>query len=54
MSEPEARGRIAAQLPLEEKLRHASYSIDCSGAIDSTRAQVLTLAAKLRQQASSP
>jgi dephospho-CoA kinase len=54
MSEPEARGRIAAQLPLEEKLRHASYSIDCSGALDSTRAQVLTLAAKLRQQASSP
>ena len=54
MSEPEARGRIAAQLPLEKKLRHASYSIDCSGALDSTRAQVLTLAAKLRQQASSP
>jgi dephospho-CoA kinase len=53
MSEPEARGRIAAQLPLEEKLRHATYTIDCSGALDSTRAQVQTLAAKLRQQASS-
>lgn len=53
MSEPEARGRIAAQLPLEEKLRHATYTIDCSGALDSTRAQVQTLAAKLHQQASS-
>lgn len=53
MSEPEARGRIAAQLPLEEKLRHATYIIDSSGSLDSTRAQVQTLAAKLRQQASS-
>lgn len=53
MSEPEARGRIAAQLPLEEKLRHATHIIDSSGSLDSTRAQVQTLAAKLRQQASS-
>ena len=49
MSELEARRRIAVQLPLEKKLRHASYTIDCSGSLDSTRAQVETLAAKLRQ-----
>jgi dephospho-CoA kinase len=49
MSEVEARGRIAAQLPLDEKLRHATYTIDCSGALEKTRAQVQTLAAKLRQ-----
>jgi dephospho-CoA kinase len=49
MSELEARRRIAAQLPMEEKLRHATYTIDCSGSLDSTRAQVRSLAAKLRK-----
>lgn len=53
MSEPEARRRIAAQLPINEKLRHATYTIDCSGSLDDTRAQVESLAAKLRNQASS-
>jgi dephospho-CoA kinase len=49
MSELEARRRIAAQLPLGEKLRHATYTIDCSGSLDSTRAQVQSLATKLRK-----
>ena len=50
MSETEARRRIAAQLPLEAKLRHATYTINCSGTLDETRAQVLTLAANLRKR----
>jgi dephospho-CoA kinase len=53
MSEVEARRRIAAQLPINEKLRHATYTIDCSGSLDDTRAQVQSLAAKLRKQPSS-
>jgi dephospho-CoA kinase len=48
MSEIEARRRIATQLPLEEKLKHATVSIDCSGTIEETRAQVQALAARLR------
>jgi dephospho-CoA kinase len=52
MSEVEARRRIAAQLPLDEKLRHATYTIDCSGSLDSTRTQVESLAANLHKRAS--
>ena len=52
MSEVEARRRIAAQLPINEKLRHATYTIDCSGSLESTRSQVVSLAAKLRKQSS--
>lgn len=52
MSEIEARRRIAVQLPLGEKIRHATYAIDCSGTLESTRAQVQSLAAKLRKQTS--
>ena len=52
MSEPEARRRIAAQLPINEKLRYATYTIDCSGSLDDTRAQVQALAAKLHKQVS--
>jgi dephospho-CoA kinase len=49
MSEQDAKRRIAAQLPLEEKLRMATSAIDCSGTMESTRAQVQALAAKLRK-----
>ncbi len=49
MSELDAKRRIAAQLPLEEKLRLATYTIDCSGTMESTRAQVRALAARLRK-----
>jgi len=48
MSEVEAKRRIAAQMPVEEKLRHATEEIDCSGTLEETRAQVRALAAKLR------
>jgi dephospho-CoA kinase len=50
LSEEEARRRIAAQLPVAEKLRYATEKIDCSGSLDDTRRQVEALAAKLRKQ----
>ena len=50
LSETEARRRIAAQLPLEEKLQRATYRIDCSRTLDDTRAQVQALAANLRKR----
>jgi len=49
MSEVDAKRRILAQLPLEEKLLRATYSIDCSGTMESTRVQVRALAAQLRK-----
>ena len=49
LSEPEARRRIAAQLPVEEKLLLATEKIDCSRSLDETRRQVEALAAKLRR-----
>jgi dephospho-CoA kinase len=52
MSEIEAERRMAAQLPLEEKLRQATYAVDCSGSIAETRAQVQAIAAKIRNRAS--
>ena len=48
-SEAEARARIAAQLPLEEKVRVASAVIDNDGDLDATRAQVDALLAALRR-----
>jgi dephospho-CoA kinase len=52
MSEEETLRRIAAQMPVEEKLRHAMEKIDTSGAPEDTRRQVEALAAKLRHAAS--
>jgi dephospho-CoA kinase len=49
LSEAEARRRIAAQLPVEEKLRLATEKIDCSGSLVETRRQAQTLATKLRR-----
>jgi dephospho-CoA kinase len=49
LSETEARRRIAAQLPVEEKLRLATEKIDCSGSLEETRRQVEALAARLRR-----
>jgi dephospho-CoA kinase len=50
MSEVEARRRLAAQMPVEEKLRRATETIDCSGTIEETQEQVRLLGAKLRKQ----
>jgi dephospho-CoA kinase len=52
MSLEEARGRIAAQMPSQEKLRHATVKIDCSGSLEETRGQVEELAGKLKRGAS--
>lgn len=49
LGEAEARRRIAAQMPVEEKLRLATEKIDCSGSLEETRHQVEALAAKLRR-----
>jgi dephospho-CoA kinase len=49
LSEAEARRRIAAQLPVADKLRLATEKIDCSGSLEETRRQVEALAAKLRR-----
>jgi dephospho-CoA kinase len=48
LSEAEARRRISAQLPVEDKLRLATEKIDCSGSLEETRRQVEALATKLR------
>jgi len=49
LSEAEARRRIAAQLPVEEKLLLATEKIDCSGSLENPRRQVEALASKLRR-----
>jgi dephospho-CoA kinase len=53
-SEQDARYRISAQLPMAEKLSHATEKIDCSGSLEDTRKQVEALALKLRRHAEDP
>ncbi len=53
LSEVEARRRIAAQMPVEEKLKFATEKIDCSGSLDETRRQVEALAERLRAKKSN-
>ena len=48
LSVEQARQRIAAQMPVEEKRRRADTVIDCSGTLEHTRAQVIELFAKLK------
>ncbi|HYL64840.1 MAG TPA: dephospho-CoA kinase [Candidatus Methylomirabilis sp.] len=48
LSEQEARRRVAAQMPVEEKLKYATEKIDCSGTLEETRRQVNELANRLR------
>ena len=48
MKEEEAKKRMAAQMPVAEKLALATVKIDCSGALEETRRQVEELAAQLR------
>ncbi len=49
MSEEEARSRMEAQLPVEEKLGHATHTIDCSGTLEETWRQVEALAVQLQE-----
>ena len=53
MTEADARLRMAAQMPGEEKLRHATETIDCTGSMAETRAQVQALAARIRKRTSA-
>jgi dephospho-CoA kinase len=48
LSEAEARRRISAQLPVEEKLRLATEKIDSSGSLEETHRQIEALVGKLR------
>ncbi len=47
----QARRRVAAQMPLEEKRRIAHDEIDCSGSLAETRRQVERVVTKLKQLA---
>jgi dephospho-CoA kinase len=49
MTAEQARQRIAAQMPAEEKRWMADEEIDCSGTIEHTREQVVALFVKLRR-----
>jgi dephospho-CoA kinase len=48
VTEADARQRIAAQLPIEEKVRRADYVIHTDGTHEETDRQVLTIVNKLR------
>ncbi len=54
LSDQDARHRIAAQLPMTEKLSYATEKIACSGSLEDTRKQVEALASKLRLRAKNP
>ncbi|MFZ0960705.1 MAG: dephospho-CoA kinase [Terriglobia bacterium] len=49
ISREEAEQRIQAQMPLEEKRRHADYVIDCSGTLEQSRAQAKAIYLELRR-----
>jgi dephospho-CoA kinase len=53
LSEAEARTRIAAQMPVVQKLKQAKYRIDCSGTLEETRKQVADLSSRLGEEASA-
>ena len=48
-SREEAKRRIQAQMPVEEKRRRADYTIDCSGSMEKTHLQVEKLFEELKQ-----
>ena len=50
LSEAEARQRMAAQMPVAEKLAMATEKIDCSGTREETRRQVQRLAERLKNR----
>ncbi len=51
LSREEAAARIAAQMPQEEKLRHADYAVDTSGRFEGTRARTAEVYEELRKLA---
>jgi dephospho-CoA kinase len=52
LSPQEAKQRIAAQMPVDQKRRRADYEIDSSGSLENTRAQVEALYPELQRLAS--
>jgi dephospho-CoA kinase len=48
LTEKQAQQRIAAQMPLDEKLKLANVEIDCSGSIEDTQGQVDRAIEKLK------
>ena len=53
LSVEQARQRLAAQMPAEEKRRAADDVIDCSGSLDETERQVEKLLETLKRAADS-
>jgi dephospho-CoA kinase len=51
LTREQAEKRIASQMPIEEKRRLADDVIDCSGTLEETRRQTISLAGKLKQLA---
>jgi dephospho-CoA kinase len=49
LSQAEARQRVAAQMPQEEKCKYADYLIDTSEGFDSTREQTTKVLKQLRE-----
>lgn len=49
LSQEEAERRISAQMPQEEKMRHADFLIDTSGDFDQTRARTQTVYDELKK-----
>jgi dephospho-CoA kinase len=54
LTEDEAKQRIAAQMPNEEKLKLADATIDCSGTIEETERLVASALAKLKRSSAPP
>lgn len=50
-SRAEAAARVAAQMPQDEKLRHADFTIDTSGTYEETRRRTVEVYAALRELA---
>jgi dephospho-CoA kinase len=53
LTEEQARRRIAAQMPVDEKKRLANMVIDCSGTLEETQQQVADLIEKIRNSAAA-
>ena len=50
LSRKDALGRVASQIPPDEKRRRADYVIDCSGSLAETRAQAVALYPELQRE----
>ena len=49
LTDEQMESRIAAQLPMEQKVKHAHFVVDNSSDLESTRRQVETIYGELRQ-----